>query len=183
MTNLEKRNQMLEATVETLKTENDRKANDGRLFKSCDEHRLFRPADRCGTYRIDPDGVGVGEEPITVLCNMTTGTTQIGHDQQGSKQLAIDCVGRDCFTLPLVYQAPMRQMISLVQLSNDCHQTLNLSASFNGYICYSIFAVVNIFVVSVVSAKLLQRNGPVLFVEGSSQRFVSCKDMRSTTSR
>ncbi|KAK4011383.1 hypothetical protein OUZ56_020497 [Daphnia magna] len=33
-------------------------------------------------YWIDPDGQGVGDDPIYVFCNMTTGSTSVPHDSE-----------------------------------------------------------------------------------------------------
>ena len=35
-----------------------------------------------GMYPVDPDGFGIGTEPIMVHCNFTTNTTEIYHDHQ-----------------------------------------------------------------------------------------------------
>ncbi len=48
--------------------------------RSCEELRALQPTKASGKYRIDPDGVLSGEEPIDVFCNMTTGATLVSHD-------------------------------------------------------------------------------------------------------
>jgi hypothetical protein len=41
--------------------------------RTCRETRLSNPALASGMYWIDPDGQGVGDDPISVYCNMTSG--------------------------------------------------------------------------------------------------------------
>lgn len=43
------------------------------LLRTCRESRMADPTLTSGMYWIDPDGVGVGDEPIYVFCNMDTG--------------------------------------------------------------------------------------------------------------
>ena len=44
--------------------------------KNCDEIRTNDPSKESGMYWIDPDGHGIGDAPIHVFCNMTTGGTR-----------------------------------------------------------------------------------------------------------
>ena len=48
-------------------------------LRSCDEYAAFGLA-TSGYYLIDPDGPLVGEQPIQVLCNFTSGATEVLHD-------------------------------------------------------------------------------------------------------
>ena len=41
--------------------------------RTCREARLSNPALTSGMYWIDPDGQGVGDEPISVFCDMISG--------------------------------------------------------------------------------------------------------------
>jgi hypothetical protein len=41
--------------------------------RTCRETRLSNPALASGMYWIDPDGQGVGDDPISVYCDMTSG--------------------------------------------------------------------------------------------------------------
>ncbi len=60
--------------------------------RTCREARLADPSLDSGMHWIDPDGQGVGDDPIYVHCDMTTGTTDTG---EMLKQLSI------CYSLPL----------------------------------------------------------------------------------
>ena len=41
--------------------------------KTCEEIHNLDHSKPSGTYRIDPDGPLIGDDPITVYCNMETG--------------------------------------------------------------------------------------------------------------
>lgn len=43
------------------------------IFRTCDESRAADPSLTSGMHWIDPDGQGIGDNPIYVYCNMTTG--------------------------------------------------------------------------------------------------------------
>ena len=44
--------------------------------RTCRDIRDAHPSQSSGMYWIDPDGQGVGDDPIVVSCNMTTGILQ-----------------------------------------------------------------------------------------------------------
>lgn len=44
------------------------------IFRTCDESRSANPSLSSGMQWIDPDGQGIGDDPIYVYCDMTTGT-------------------------------------------------------------------------------------------------------------
>ncbi len=44
------------------------------IFRTCSEARTVDPSLASGMYWIDPDGEGVGDDPIYVFCDMATGT-------------------------------------------------------------------------------------------------------------
>ena len=46
-------------------------------FRTCHGLRSVDPFLPSGMYWIDPDGKGVGEDPIYVFCNLTTGISVI----------------------------------------------------------------------------------------------------------
>ena len=50
------------------------RANDF-LRRSCYELRSFNPLLPSGMYWLDPDGMGAGEAPVFVYCDLTTGIT------------------------------------------------------------------------------------------------------------
>ena len=43
------------------------------IFRTCRELHLDDPSLNSGMYWIDPDGQGLGDDPIYVQCDMTTG--------------------------------------------------------------------------------------------------------------
>ena len=43
------------------------------MQRSCQETRSADPSLQSGNYYIDPDGINVGDAPINVFCNMSTG--------------------------------------------------------------------------------------------------------------
>ncbi len=43
------------------------------MFRTCNEARTADPSLTSGMYLIDPDGQSVGDPPINVFCDMTTG--------------------------------------------------------------------------------------------------------------
>ena len=45
--------------------------------KTCLEARTADPSLDSGMFWIDPDGQGMGDDPIYVYCNMTLGTIQL----------------------------------------------------------------------------------------------------------
>merc|ERR1712142_980762 len=85
---MQRENDVLEATMK----EKDKKLDDleARVTKleeltkvstlrSCEEYAAYGLV-TTGYYLIDPDGPLVGEQPIQVLCNFTSGATEILHD-------------------------------------------------------------------------------------------------------
>ncbi|EFX71096.1 hypothetical protein DAPPUDRAFT_327477 [Daphnia pulex] len=45
------------------------------IFRTCDESRSANPSLSSGMQWIDPDGQGIGDDPIYVYCDMTTRST------------------------------------------------------------------------------------------------------------
>jgi hypothetical protein len=43
------------------------------ILRTCSHIRATLPSQTSGMYWIDPDGQGIGDEPIYVYCNMSTG--------------------------------------------------------------------------------------------------------------
>ena len=80
---------------------------DKAIAGSCEELRIVDPSSESGVYRIDPDGTDNGDDPITVYCNMTTGSTIVSHDSEGLV-LVPDCIGDGCFKKTIVYQVNMQ---------------------------------------------------------------------------
>lgn len=48
------------------------------MFRTCSEARTVDPSLSSGMYWIDPDGQGVGDDPIYVNCDMATGRERRG---------------------------------------------------------------------------------------------------------
>jgi hypothetical protein len=71
--------EILERKIHQLEVvlQNEKKINQGNgksaTPRTCREVRDGNPALTSGMYWIDPDGQGVGDPPISVYCNMTTG--------------------------------------------------------------------------------------------------------------
>jgi len=54
----------------------ENQSNNGKsaaIPRTCREVRISNPALASGMYWIDPDGQGVGDDPISVYCEMTSG--------------------------------------------------------------------------------------------------------------
>ncbi|EFX85587.1 hypothetical protein DAPPUDRAFT_237752 [Daphnia pulex] len=72
-------------------------------------------------YWIDPDGQDVGDDPIEVQCDMTSGITSILHDSE--EYVEVDnCFDPGCYSRVIHYSASDRQITKLIELSNECHQ-------------------------------------------------------------
>ena len=72
-------------------------------------------------YFIDPDGKGVNEVPIKAWCDIDENSTWVG------KKLEIDvdqCGSIGCFSYVIPYEAPIKQMLRLMEISGNCHQEL-----------------------------------------------------------
>jgi Fibrillar collagen C-terminal domain len=116
------------------------------LYRSCEELRSVHP--ESGSYWIDPDGVSIGDPPIFVQCNMTTGFsrfihcnilhwfcvwtgfTLISHNSEESIQ-ADRCGDPGCYSRSVTYNATMRQIVALTHLSRSCRQ-------FFKFDCFSV---------------------------------------------
>lgn len=49
------------------------------ILRTCREIRAADPSLSSGMYWIDPDGQGVGDDPINVYCDMNTGSNYYFH--------------------------------------------------------------------------------------------------------
>ncbi|XP_057368939.1 uncharacterized protein LOC130690004 [Daphnia carinata] len=98
------------------------------MARTCAELHAADPSLPSGLHLIDPDGQGVGDNPINVYCNMTTGTTAIPHDCESPLDVG-HCADPGCYSRPVNYYASSRQMKALVDLSTECHQAIK-------YDCY-----------------------------------------------
>ncbi|EFX76551.1 Cntnap2 protein [Daphnia pulex] len=91
--------------------------------KTCHDIRVAHPSQTSGMYWIDPDGQGVGEDPIVAFCNMTTGSTAILHDSE-SRISVSHCSDPGCYSRLIKYSATSGQMTALAELSDECHQSI-----------------------------------------------------------
>ncbi len=123
------------------------------IFRTCRETRAADPSLTSGMYWVDPDGQGVGDDPIHVYCDMTSGSPKILHISSHKKnkmkcyaqlflcliigstsilhdsEAQIDvghCTDPGCYSRPITYSASMRQMAALAELSNTCHQSIKV---------------------------------------------------------
>ena len=93
--------------------------------RTCHELRAASPAVSSGYYWIDPDGVGVGDKAIRVYCNMTNGATFIPHDSEESINVN-GCPDPGCYSRNIQYNATMRQIQAITQLSAQCRQSIRV---------------------------------------------------------
>ncbi len=117
--------------------------------RTCREFRAANPSIASGMQWIDPDGQGIGDDPIYVYCDMSTGklrhfkiyfflklnknlligSTSILHDSE----LSIDvghCTDPGCYSRSINYNASSKQIKSLADLSTECHQLIKVKISF-----------------------------------------------------
>ncbi|XP_046459294.1 uncharacterized protein LOC124205820 [Daphnia pulex] len=95
----------------------------GEIRRTCAEIRAMDVSIPSGMQWIDPDGQGVGETPIYVYCDMTTGSTTIKHDSLAP--INVDhCAGAGCYSRSIKYEASMAQIKALTDLSSECRQSI-----------------------------------------------------------
>nr|CAH0110895.1 unnamed protein product [Daphnia galeata] len=99
------------------------------LPRTCHEARLANPSLTSDVYWIDPDGQGVGEDPIQVTCDMSSGITLIGHNSESPTNVG-HCLDPGCYSKSIAYEASLRQISALIELSEECRQSIK-------YDCYS----------------------------------------------
>lgn len=112
--------------------------------RTCREARAAAPSLSSGMYWIDPDGQGVGDGPIYVYCDMTSGkiifsafienqppchsfpgSTSIPHNSELPTNVG-HCGDPGCYSMPVMYNASSRQMTALAELSYECHQSIQV---------------------------------------------------------
>lgn len=64
---------MLYNKVDYLESELEKIQRNGVKYGTCEEIRQADSTLSSGNYWIDPDGLGIGDDPIHVFCDMTTG--------------------------------------------------------------------------------------------------------------
>ncbi|XP_046459494.1 uncharacterized protein LOC124205942 [Daphnia pulex] len=127
VTQLEAKNVQLEYKVRKQETTITSGGKSG-IMRTCQELHDTDPSLPSGMYSIDPDGDGVGNSPIYVYCNMTSGSTVILHDSESSVNVG-HCTDPGCYSRSINYNASMGQIRALVKLSAECHQSIK-------YECY-----------------------------------------------
>ncbi|XP_072048880.1 uncharacterized protein [Amphiura filiformis] len=80
-----------------------------------------------GTYEIDPDGPNNGVEPFTVRCDMETGTTIIGHNNEADFETPTGFETTGSHIKEIVYQASIPQIAALTDVSTHCEQYIKYS--------------------------------------------------------
>ena len=98
------------------------------IHRTCHEARAANPSLPSGLYWIKPDGKGVGDDPINVFCDMSSGEglTSVRHDTEKYTEVG-NCGDPGCYSKNITYDATMRQMKSLAELSTECHQSIRVS--------------------------------------------------------
>ncbi len=114
------------------------------LPRSCYELKATSPTAQSGLYFIDPDGQINGDDPVQAYCDMDTsmihkkllnciavleifnydetiGTTSILHDSE-EKTSVTSCADAGCYTKQIKYNATLRQMLMLADISGSCQQ-------------------------------------------------------------
>lgn len=97
--------------------------------RTCREGRANDPSLPSGMYWIDPDGQGVGDDPIYVYCDMIKGSTLVLHDSESPTDVG-HCTDPGCYSRAINYNASNRQMTALAQLSSECHQSIKYDCIF-----------------------------------------------------
>jgi hypothetical protein len=118
--------------------------------RTCRELRETNPSLASGMQWIDPDGQGIGDDPIYVYCDMSTGklrrhfhpfvfkiklksakigSTSILHDSEFPIDVG-HCTDPGCYSRAINYNASIKQMKSLAELSTECHQSIKVNFFF-----------------------------------------------------
>jgi len=89
------------------------------------------PALSTGDYYVDPDGANIGDDPISVYCEMKTGATLVSHDSEATTDVR-NCNAAGCYSRSINYAggATMRQLAALVDISASCRQSIRVSFFF-----------------------------------------------------
>ncbi|XP_046646354.1 uncharacterized protein LOC124336548 [Daphnia pulicaria] len=97
--------------------------------RTCRELRAADPSLSSGMHWIDPDGQGVGDDPIYVYCDMTSGSTSILHDSESSLNVG-HCADAGCYSRSISYNSSMGQIKALMELSTECHQSIRYDCNY-----------------------------------------------------
>ncbi|XP_046645807.1 uncharacterized protein LOC124336159 [Daphnia pulicaria] len=97
--------------------------------RTCRGLRAADPSLSSGMHWIDPDGQGVGDDPIYVYCDMTSGSTSILHDSESSLNVG-HCAKAGCYSRSINYNSSMGQIKALMELSTECHQSIRYDCNY-----------------------------------------------------
>ena len=79
-----------------------------------------------GDYMVDPDGLGIGEAPVLVSCNMTgrdgQAATSVAHDSEARTHVDYPYEYPDYYSKTVHYDIPRPQLAALLAISNQCEQ-------------------------------------------------------------
>ena len=127
----------------SVKVDINKELKQNAILRTCREIHASNPLLDSGIYWIDPDGQGVGDEPINVYCNMTTGrkpiliitkltkynefagSTFVKHDSELKTDVS-QCLEPGCYSRKINYYATERQMSALIKLSHECSQSIRV---------------------------------------------------------
>ena len=94
------------------------------VLRSCEELADYGIT-QSGEFDIDPDGQLIGKPPIRVRCDFNTGETIVRHNSEDIVIVEHGCDKPGCFEHDIQYQAPMEQIQALIQLSDQCEQSID----------------------------------------------------------
>ncbi len=117
--------------------------------RTCRELRAANPSLASGMQFIDPDGQGIGDDPIFVYCDMSSGkfssfsfisffnknknlligSTSILHDSEFPIDVG-HCTDPGCYSRSINYNASSKQMKTMAELSTECHQSIKVNFFF-----------------------------------------------------
>jgi len=138
---LKERNQNLEKKTKSLEEKNKGIEDDIKYLmelsklnvgRTCEEMAMYG-VDKTGFFFVDPDGLG-GEVPIMVYCQFGqsgVALTMISHDTEGRTQVS-HCKDPGCYSRKVKYNAPMKQIESLIQWSESCTQDIGFECFMSG---------------------------------------------------
>ncbi|XP_046456552.1 uncharacterized protein LOC124203768 [Daphnia pulex] len=105
--------------------------------RTCRQLQATDPSLSSGMHWIDPDGQGVGDNPIYVYCDMTSGSTSILHDSESSLNVG-HCAEAGCYSRSINYNSSMGQIKALMELSTECHQSIRYDCNYAPFELFNV---------------------------------------------